>query len=100
MRSKTSWTGWIMLAITLFVLAFSSVSEAACSVDPSVALAVTKLNWTFDPRSGMFRLEAEVQNVSKTDVVGPGIAVTLVDGEGKDLDYGVARSRTSRIRPE
>ena len=99
MRAGKALVSTLLLAFAALVF-FVQDLEGACAVDPSIDLAVTKLSWDFNPRAGVLRLEAEVLNVSKSDVVGPGIAVALVDSEGKDLGSGVGRSRVSRIRPE
>jgi len=91
----------LMLLLLLVSIVLVPVKPAcsACAVDPDVSLAITKLSWAFSPKTGMFKLDAEVLNVSEWDVVEPGIAVALYDSAGKELDSNVARSRVKRIRP-
>ena len=91
----------IMLLLLLVSIVLVPVKPAcsACAVDPDVSLAITKLNWAFSPKTGTFRLDAEVLNVSKWDVVEPGVAVALYDGAGKEFDSNLSRSRVKRIRP-
>jgi len=89
----------LLLLVSIFLVPLRQAG-AACAVDPEISLAITKLNWAFNPKTGMFQLDAEVLNVSGWDVVEPGIAVALFDSAGKEFDSNVARSRVKRIRPE
>lgn len=91
---------FLLLLLVPIVLLPIKPAGAACAVDPDVSLAITKLNWAFNTKTGMFQLDAEVLNVSRGDVVEPGIAVALFDSAGKEFDSNVARSRVKRIRPE
>lgn len=88
-----------LLIVSIFLVPLKPAC-ASCAVDPGVSLAITKLNWVFNPKAGTFRLEAEVLNVSEWDVVEPGIAVALFDSGGKEFDSAVSRSKVKRIRPE
>ncbi len=78
---------------------FSLPGFAACAVDPDVPLAVTKLAWSFNPKTGLFQFVGDVLNVSGRDVMDPGLVISLLDGAGKEFESGVARSALRRIRP-
>lgn len=92
--------GWRPLLWLCLVLFLAGPAGAVCAVDPDVSLAITKLDWEFNPKTGNFRLEAEVMNVSDRDVVDPGIVMVLVDSTGKEFYSNVGRSGVKRIRPE
>lgn len=89
----------LLLLLVSIILVPIKPAVAACTVDPDVSLAITRLNWSFDPKTGMFQLDAEVLNVSRGDVVEPGIAVALFGSAGEEFDSNVSRSRVKRIRP-
>ena len=95
----TRWVLW-MVSLVFFLVQVSSPCLADCAVDPGVSLAITRLGWTLDPKTGSLQLEAEVQNVSDWDVVDPGIAVSLLDSSGREFDSWVFRSSLKRIRPK
>lgn len=90
---------FFLLMVSIFLVPLKP-AYASCAVDPDVSLAITKLNWTFNPKTGAFRLDAEVLNVSEWDVVEPGIAVALLDSDGKEFGSNVSRSQVKRIRPQ
>lgn len=92
--------GLALLLLICLVLGLSGPVHAACAADPEVSLAITKLSWFFSPETGVFKLEAEVLNISAWDVVGPGLAVSILDSAGKEFDSTVARSVAKRIRPK
>lgn len=89
----------LWLAALVSLLAVTSPCLADCAVDPGVSLAITKLGWTLNPKTGSFEVEAEVLNVSEWDVVDPGIAVSLLDSTGHEFGSWVVRSSLKRIRP-
>ena len=89
----------LLLLLVSIVLVPVKPACASCVLDPDVPLAITKLNWAFNPKTGVFKLDAEVLNVSGWDVVEPGIAVALYDSAGKELDSNLSRSPVKRIRP-
>jgi hypothetical protein len=89
----------LLLLLVSIVLVPVKPACASCVLDPDVPLAITKLNWAFNPKTGVFKLDAEVLNVSEWDVVEPGIAVALYDSAGKELDSNLSRSPVKRIRP-
>ncbi|GEM_PF-4339856 len=89
----------LLLLLVSIVLVPAKPACSACALDPDVPLAITKLNWAFSPKTGMFKLDAEVLNVSEWDVVEPGIVVALYDSAGKELGSNLSRSQVKRIRP-
>jgi len=89
----------VAVLLICFVLVTAGVSLGACAVDPEVSLAVTKLDWVFNPQTGLFQLKGEVLNVSGWDVLSPGVAVGFVDADGKEFDSRIAPGQIKRIRP-
>lgn len=98
---KTSYSRFMPVAVLLFcfVLVPAGVSLGACAVDPEVSLAVTRLDWLFNPQTGLFQLKGEVVNVSGWDVLSPGVAVGFVDADGKEFDSRITSGQAKRIRP-
>jgi len=82
-----------------FAVVPAGISLGACAVDPEVSLAVTRLDWVFNPQTGLFQMKGEVMNVSGCDVLSPGIAVGFVDDTGKEFDSSIAPGTARRIRP-
>lgn len=91
------WIFWLVSLVCL--LGVSPPCLAGCAVDPGVSLAITKLGWSLDPKTGSLQVEAEILNVSEWDVVDPGIAVSLLDSKGHEFGSWVVRSSLKRIRP-
>ena len=60
---------------------------------------MTRLDWVFNPQTGLFQMKGEVLNVSGWDVLSPGIAVGFVDDTGKEFDSSIAPGTARRIRP-
>ena len=100
MMKTFSWR-FTLVAVLLFCFALvpAGASLGACAVDPEVSLAVTRLDWVFNPQTGLFQMKGEVLNVSGWDVLSPGIAVGFVDDTGKEFDSSIAPGTAKRIRP-
>jgi len=93
-RKAIALVPWMLLGLVL-----RSAALASCAPDPSMPLAVTRIHWTFDPQGGLFVLDGEIMNVSKSDVQGPGVMLTLLDGKGETIASASGYGRSARLRP-
>jgi hypothetical protein len=103
--SKAGLMGFIpRRPLVAFLFAVGAVLAAAPgfsagAAKPAVALAVTRMHWTFDPGIGVMVLDGEVANVSKVAVEGPGVIVTLLDMNGNEITSVYGNGRTSVLQP-
>lgn len=88
-----------VLAVMVIFFASAAMAQSSCSVPADLKVVLLEAQWKFDAKVGRLSGEGVVSNISKSDVIAPGVAIGVFNSKGEGIGTVLQRSSDARLAP-